>query len=293
MMNIAILGAQGIGRFHAREFYSLGCDIKAILGQTEKSSKQTAKMLLSEFGINAKPYWELDALLKEKIDIASICLPPEMHEKYTEACLKKKINVLCEKPFVSNLTAAENLLNLAKEYKKILSINTQWPTILEFLNYAQPVKSFEMYMQPGKKGYKLLEDSLPHMNSMLIKLHGIGTIKNLDFLIKKEKEVKLTFDYQNENENCDVKYHMLFKKDRPRKVEFKINKKKFCRKVEKNYNQSILSNGKEIIIKDPLSLSISNFVETIEKKRKPFFSNKEILENVRMQEFIIKKYLNN
>ena len=48
-LRIAILGASGIGKFHARDFKKAGCDVVAILGSNDKTAKATSEMLKKEF----------------------------------------------------------------------------------------------------------------------------------------------------------------------------------------------------------------------------------------------------
>ena len=54
VLKIAILGASGIGKFHAREFNNLGWKIVAILGSSKSTSKKTAKNIKKFIGKRGK-----------------------------------------------------------------------------------------------------------------------------------------------------------------------------------------------------------------------------------------------
>jgi predicted dehydrogenase len=136
---VAILGASGIGKFHAREFKKAGADVVAILGSSEDSVFETSKMLLDKFNIESKPYSNLDNLLKnEKIDAVSVCVPSQLHFEYSMQCLKSGVNVFSEKPVVlnsdfNNAKFAKELVETAKNNNLVFTVNTQWPAVLEFI----------------------------------------------------------------------------------------------------------------------------------------------------------------
>jgi len=296
-LKIAILGASGIGKFHAHEYKSLDCDIVAILGSTKERAKKTASMLCENFGINAKPYHELEKLLEEKIDAVSICTPPELHEQQVRKCLERGLNVLCEKPFVqgeNNYQEARELAKLAEEKNKILTINTQWPSVIPAIgDYADlaRVKSFSMSMEPGVKCKEMIIDSLPHMNSMLIALIPNGKPEKISFPKREDEDIEIKFNYVFEKGECEVKYNFRYKTERPRNIGFGINGVSFVREVGENYKQKLVCNGKSIEIEDPLKVSVRSFIEAIGGRGKPLISEREILENVYLQERIIKEFL--
>jgi len=299
-MKVAVLGVGGMGKVHVREFNNLGGDVVAILDVKEKVEEKI-RILYEEFGVKVRAYYDLNKLLEnEEIDAVSICTPYELHEQQVRTCLEKGLNALCEKPLVAN-TEYENyqivkeLVDLSKKKNKILTVNTQWPSVFSYINdYVdlKKIESFSMYMEPGVKEVKMLIEHLPHTNSMLVRLIPDGNAENIR-IDKKEDEIIIEFDYKNENQKCRVKYDFQFKADRPRKVGFSINGKKFLRKIRENYQQSFIFDDKVIDIEDPLKISIRKFIEAVMEKGKPLISVEEILENVRLQDEIIKAYLNN
>ncbi len=290
-LKIAILGASGIGKFHAREFVYLGSNITSILGSSQESAEKTAQNLQKEFGIRVKPYSDLNLLLKDKIDAVSICTPLPTHYLFAKKCLENKLNVLCEKPFVTSILQAKELFNLARKARKKMGINMQWPAVLKELHYDSRVNYFEMRMGSGVKGIKILEEYLPHQNSLLIKLCGVGFPKEINFTKKNEEDVEIEFEYISKKGICKVKYTMAFKEDRPREIFFKINKKEFYRVVSENYSQKIISDGEEVFSGDPLTSSLKHFLQTVSYGKKPLISEKEVLANIELYNQIMEKYL--
>ncbi len=300
-IKVAVLGASGIGKYHAREYKNAGCEVAAILGSTDNSSKRTAEMLKNQFGISAKPYYNIDALLQnEKLDAVSICTPPKYHYGYVKKCLEAGLNVMCEKPFVlDNLTGNHNkaleLINLASSRKKIITTNTQWVSALRFIPqeiFSKTISNFLIHMHPiGFRGIDLLTECLPHLNSILIQLAGIGDMENINFPIKSDNEVEVGFYYKTKSDGlCKASYHVKNKTEKPSDFGFSINGREFVRRIEDNYKQHLLNNGKIYPIDDPLKLSIQSFVKSI-GSGEPLISKQEILKNVMMQDLIVEKYL--
>ena len=59
----------------------------------------------------------------EQIDFVSICLPTHLHHYGVMEAAKRKINILCEKPFASTALQAKEMVDAAKENAKINNVN--------------------------------------------------------------------------------------------------------------------------------------------------------------------------
>ncbi len=296
---VAILGASGIGKFHAREFHNAGCNVVAILGSTEESAAKTAAALKSEFSIRVSPYHDLETLIStEELNAVSICTPAELHAIQARKCLEAGIHVLCEKPFVletkdKNYQIAKSLFSIAKEKKKILTVNTQWVSIIPYLEGdfdLKNIKSFSFYMEPPLGGeLNLITEAIPHANSMLLGLISNKNLlpNNINFPISNDEEIVIQFNYGK----CEAGYHFKLKEQRPRKLSFTINGTEFVREIGGNYTQQLVYNRKAIDIPDPLTESVKAFVGAINGKCGPLVSERDILNNIRIQDLIIKEYL--
>lgn len=300
MLQTAVLGAGKIGKYHVREFAKAGVAVRAILGSSPESTRKTASEIYKEFGVEVNPYWKLEELLEHKnLDIVSICTPPEMHHSQTKMCLNNNLHVLCEKPFVegnsNNYLAARYLFDLANKKGKVLSVNTQWASIVDLLHdhiFENRLERLTVYMEPGYRGKELLTDHLPHANSILIGLIPGGTIKEINFPIRSYEELKVDFVYGADREDCEVEYHFKFRADRPRNVLFKLNDREWRREVdqEKGYQQYFISDNIKIPIEDPLRFSIKRFVGACKGQGAPLVEKDDILQNIMIGERIISKY---
>lgn len=306
-LKVCVIGAGKMGKYHVREFSNFGCEV-CILEANEETAKKASEMLKNEFGISVQVYWDFEELIKnESLDAASICVPPKLHSFYVRKCLENNLHVFCEKPFVldapeGNYKIAKELIELAKEKKKKIAVNTQWAISLdkisnEIAEDKGKLSEFSFYMHPiGFIGLHLLTDCLPHSNSILLKLAGIGEIKNVKFPIKTDDEIKIEFDYCFNGKAAKINYHFKNKNEKPSEVGFSINNKRFSREakiVNEIYVQNLICNNKAFETGDLLSASIKTFVFSLAGKdeNSRILSEKEILENVRMQDLIIEKYL--
>ena len=160
-LRVAVLGAGKIGKYHVRELFSLGSEVVAILGSTKESSSKTAGELNKEFGVNARPYYVLEELLRnEDLDAVSVCTPPKLHEYQMRMCLENDLHIMCEKPFIQaendGYSKAEGLFDLAEKKGKTLTVNTQWASIADYFRiygFLNDLREFIICRLRQKKKY--------------------------------------------------------------------------------------------------------------------------------------------
>ena len=299
-IRVAILGASGIGKFHAREFVKAGAEVVAILGASQESALQTSQTLREKFKVEARPYSNLDDLLKnEEVDAVSVCTPSSFHFENSIECLNSGVNVFSEKPVVQNsdfdnAKFAKELIEVAKNKGLIFTVNTQWPAIIPYLNpYVDlnDVSTFSMLMQPRDFGKDILLDQVPHMNSVLLHLIPNGEIENISFKNPSKGDIEVFFDFVDKEKICKVNYKFKYKESGTRDWSIEINGHSFNRVVDDNYNQSLVSSNEQIQIPDPLSISIQKFVGALSKSDEVLISSREIIRNIEIQDIIVKKYL--
>jgi hypothetical protein len=297
-LKVAILGAGRIGKYHAREFAGLGAKVTAILGSTKESSLRTAEKLEEEFNIHVNPYPLLKELLaNENLDIVSICTPPEMHQSQIIKCLERGLHVMCEKPLVqdsgNNYETARNLFGLAEERKRLLTVNTQWASIADYLRGYEDfsnLRTFSVYMEPDKEGVNMLPDHLPHANSVLIKLIPNGKAREIEFLPITDDSIKVRFLYENQKITCKVDYDFKPRVKNPGQIVFSLNGRQFKREIGPGYKQVFVSDEIRFGIEDPLRVSIDKFLGTLKGSNTLLVNKKEILENIFLAEQIISEY---
>jgi len=223
-LRVAVLGASGFGRHHARWFDALGCDVVAFLGSSPTSVEATAAALRHAFPFQGRGYTSLDDLLTaEEPDAVSVCTPAALHADHVRAAIGAGCSVLCEKPFVLRPDAptadvaaeARRLAAAARERGLVLAVNTQYAAAAEAYRRlaggapAGPSRfAAEMASKlktPGPRWRGIWLDLMPHTLSMLLGLipdavlragSARGTIE--------EEESHVEFDVATGSATCRV-----------------------------------------------------------------------------------------
>ena len=140
-LKIALIGAGGWGRQHARVF-AVRPDVEfcAIAGRTAARTQERAR----EFG--TKAYTDIGEMLDtEKPDLVSVCLPNEGHFAPTLQVIKAGFPLLVEKPLVFDLAEADTLLQEAAARDLFFAINFNH-------RYAKPVQKAKEAIDAGRLG---------------------------------------------------------------------------------------------------------------------------------------------
>ena len=188
-LRVAVLGASGFGRHHAKWYATLGCDVVAFLGSSPRSVEATRAALAEAFGFRGAGYTSLDELLaKESPDALSVCTPWALHGEQTRAAIEAGCSVLCEKPFVwragvpaaALVDEARSLCRAAAERGVALSVNTQYVAAGVAYRAFMPralaaPASFTGVMTSrlkprGPRGRDIWLDLAPHPLSILLEL---------------------------------------------------------------------------------------------------------------------------
>lgn len=191
-LKVAVIGARGIGRHHAKWYALCGCEVVAFVGANEARLGETAKMLHQLFGFNGRAYTDCAEMLRtERPDAVSVCTPHNLHYEHTMLALSCGAHVMCEKPIVWDerlshdelLSLARKMSEEAKTRKLLLAVNTQYAALAECLReffteahgaWKTP-NSFEMCMEAksigrDETGLGLWMDLSAHPISVLLHL---------------------------------------------------------------------------------------------------------------------------
>ena len=116
-LRVAIAGASGIGRHHAKWHYRAGASVVGFWGRDEQSCSVSAARLRETFPFAGRAYWDLDRLLAEaQPQVVDVCVPNELHFSCARRALEAGCHVLCEKPLVWQTGAeADQLLGQARQ----------------------------------------------------------------------------------------------------------------------------------------------------------------------------------
>ncbi|HID06024.1 MAG TPA: Gfo/Idh/MocA family oxidoreductase, partial [Armatimonadetes bacterium] len=98
-VRVAIIGARGIGKQHAKWFAMCGCEVVAFAGANPERINSTAEALKQLFDFRGRGYADCEAMLRNECpDIVSVCSPHALHYEHTMLALQYGAHVLCEKP---------------------------------------------------------------------------------------------------------------------------------------------------------------------------------------------------
>ena len=166
-LNVAVLGASGIGKNHARWFHRHGCQIVGFLGTSPETTTQTETDLSADFDFQGNAYTDLETLLQtEKPDIVCVATPPPLHFGHVLQSLEAGAHVLCEKPLVyaptrkfrENRDGAKELVKVAAKRK--LNLGTQ----LQYAG-ATPILCKLAGLTPSDVGDFAMELETTNLNS--------------------------------------------------------------------------------------------------------------------------------
>ncbi|MEK7793135.1 MAG: Gfo/Idh/MocA family oxidoreductase, partial [Candidatus Hydrogenedentota bacterium] len=140
-VRVAIIGARGIGKYHARWWTLEGAEVAAIAGTSEASLAEAAEDLKERIGFSGRTYANIGQMLDaERPDIVDVCSPADRHAAHAQAALEAGCHVLCEKPLVldranpgASMREAGKLIALARGRGLRLGVCTQ---------YAMAARSF-------------------------------------------------------------------------------------------------------------------------------------------------------
>ncbi len=177
LLKVAVIGAGGWGRQHARVF-SQRPDVRlcAIVGRTEEKTRLRA----AEF--RATPYLSLAAMVAaEKPDFVSLALPNQQHFDATLEVIRAGVPMLVEKPLVFDLNEADILLCEADKRQLFFAINFNH-------RYAKPVQMARQAILDGRLGKIVFANwrfggsgtsDHPHANLIETQCHGFDMLEYL------------------------------------------------------------------------------------------------------------------
>jgi hypothetical protein len=165
---VAVIGASGIGKHHAKWWALEGAEVCAFVGSTETSVARTRDALERLFGFRGRGYTELGTMLAaERPDFVDVCSPNHLHFAHAEAALAAGCHVLCEKPFVHDpdldhatlLAQAQSLVAQAARRGLRLGVATQYAVSARYCldlrsrdRGTEPVLSYRGHLASPTRG---------------------------------------------------------------------------------------------------------------------------------------------
>jgi predicted dehydrogenase len=188
---VAIVGASGIGKHHAKWWALEDANVCAFVGTSPESVNQTGGALRELFDFEGRGYCDIGVMLREEQpNVVDICSPPQLHAAHCRAALESGAHVLCEKPFVFDprstwdelLIEARDLVDLATKSGLQLAVCTQYSVGARWFadlwrksGRASQIHAFEAHLESPARGrpadpMRTWLDLSPHPISMLIEL---------------------------------------------------------------------------------------------------------------------------
>lgn len=107
----AVIGVGTMGKSHARVYTSIG---NAELVAVCDSNKEMARSIAEKYNTNY--YTNCNEMLKkESLDAVSVCVPTKFHKNVAINCIRKKLNVIVEKPIAATIDEAKEIIIEAKK----------------------------------------------------------------------------------------------------------------------------------------------------------------------------------
>lgn len=110
-LKVGVIGAGGISHSHIEAFRQLQ-DIEIAAISDPNEAKLT--FVAEKYGI-LKRFVNWEDILKEPVDIISICSPNAFHAQQSISALKSGKHVICEKPVAMNVEEVEAIIETAKQ----------------------------------------------------------------------------------------------------------------------------------------------------------------------------------
>jgi len=153
-VNVAVIGIGNMGQHYLRNYFKIPQVNLVAICDTNREKEKLAKKYNCLFYRDYKKM-----LIEQKIDAISITLPTFLHCHVACDVLKRRINLLIEKPIATNLTEAKKIIKEAKKQNVKLMIGH-----VERFNPA--VQKFKKIIKEGRIG---------NITSIIIRRVGIFT----------------------------------------------------------------------------------------------------------------------
>ena len=308
-LRVAIAGASGIGKHHAKWFDRVGAQVVGFLGRSQESAAATERVLRDIFPFSVQGYWDLDQLLTEEApDVVDVCLPNEAHFDCVKCALERGCHVLCEKPLVWHSDGAEQtlmqaraLVDLARQTNLHLGVCTQYAAVLPYYRQLYEtrgplttIESFYAEMETLARGRRrsaaeVWIDMAPHPLSMLLAWMPDGVIESDSLQVASGSgEVRASFSFADATGSCRCEIIVRDLHDGQPLRRFGVNGFLVnCtgRSAPDGTYCSVLSTGgSELIGDDFMSLLIARFADAaVQPKLTPLVSGEVGLRNLELQ----------
>ncbi|NCO35566.1 MAG: hypothetical protein AUJ92_05695 [Armatimonadetes bacterium CG2_30_59_28] len=314
-MRVAVIGASGIGKQHAKWFHLEGCDVVAFTGTSTESVEKTTQVLKKLFDFTGHAYTDVAAMLKETSpDIAVVSSPPSLHLEHSLLALEAGCHLYCEKPLVwfgkGTVEPHESLLRDAAQVRDesrrrglTFALNTQYvaavPDYHSFMGTAfeECLYPETMFMRMesknpvGQKEYESIwTDLSPHPISMLMEWCPAGIVDedSVSFTVERCRN-RCKFDFVSpEGKATQVEFDLGQIQEGAPERAFGVNGRIACYEGRNDadgvYRSYLRCGDQEIITEDFVQVSVRAFIHSIDDpSAEPLVTGDEGLRNLEIQ----------
>lgn len=152
-LRIGIIGVGGLGHLQANTYTRISGI--SVVGAAD-ISEEARRTFESEFQVPAyEHYRELLSEHADELDAVMIITPHTLHYEQALACLKRRLHVLIEKPMVTNIVDAVDLIETAAEHGVVIQVGYQrhfHPAFKEIRRLVQTGRIGEVHAVNGFLG---------------------------------------------------------------------------------------------------------------------------------------------
>ena len=217
-IRIAIVGTGYFSQFHFDAWIRLEVKVVAICTLNENDAIYYSKRF-----DNCPIYSNFKEMIDEiDLDFIDIVIPPKDHLKLIKIAAKKKVNIICQKPFTNSYSEAVNAVNISNKNKVLLIVHENFrfqPWYLKIKNILDNNLLGELYqvsfrMRPGDgQGKDAYLDRQPYFQKMerfLIHETAIHIIDVFRFLFGEIETVFASLSKLNKHINGEDAGYVLF-----------------------------------------------------------------------------------
>lgn len=309
-LRVAIAGASGIGRHHAKWHHRAGASVVGFWGRDEQRCAVSAARLRETFPFAGRAYWDLDRLLaEEEPQVVDVCVPNELHFSCARRALEAGCHVLCEKPLVWQtgvgpdelLGQARQLVELARARGLQFGVCTQYAAALphyrRFYEAVRgplgPITSFFAEMESVSRGRRrdaqtMWIDLGPHPLSLLLSWFPGGGIDPVSLRAEfAGSQAQAEFDLVAGGNSCHSQILIRDRQEGSPVRRFGINGlvvECLGRADAEGIYRSVLRQGEtEVVGEDFMYLLIEQFDQALEQRQAPLVDAAAGVRNLELQ----------
>lgn len=281
-LRLVVVGArtvrQGIGRHLARHAHAAGARIVGVVGSSIATAREAAADLAGAVRgpVDAFPS-VAEALTALRPDGVIVASPNSTHEACLEAALAASCHALVDKPVLAlaagAVERADALALLFQRAGLVLAVHAQWPFVLPAFAQLAPPKLLDapshvgMGLSPTTTGRQALEDSAPHLLSLLAALlpGEQAEVEEARFARFGRSHIACSFRYRVGERTLAAALELEQVLQAPRPAWLAIDGFRADRAIEEpGYRlRFVAPDGRSVPVPDPSRLLVASFLERI------------------------------